>query len=66
MHFWVREVAGWLLVLAGLLALAGAIAALLRDVERAQELGQAGRVLAQEKFSIETNVRALARILAAG
>lgn len=44
-------------------ALANAIEQLLRDPARARALGRAGRELAQEKFSIEANVRALAKIL---
>ena len=44
-------------------ALAVATEGLLRDSNRARELGRAGRERAQAKFSIETNVRALREIL---
>ncbi|MGI8821356.1 MAG: glycosyltransferase family 4 protein [Chthoniobacterales bacterium] len=44
-------------------ALAEAMSGLLTDRENAQRLGVSGRELAEEKFSIETNVRALAEIL---
>jgi glycosyltransferase involved in cell wall biosynthesis len=44
-------------------ALASAIDALLDQPERAREMGARGRVVAQERFAIEPNVRALAAIL---
>ena len=46
------------------LALADAIERIIGDQQRARQLGAAGRELAAEKFSVETNVRALAAILA--
>ena len=46
------------------LALADAIECAISDPEVASRLGAAGRQVAAEKFSIETNVRALAAILA--
>jgi glycosyltransferase involved in cell wall biosynthesis len=45
-------------------ALADAIESLVTQPSRAQELGRAARKIAEAKFSIETNVRALAEILA--
>ncbi len=47
-------------------ALARAIADLLTDVAKAQQLGSHGRELAARRFSIETNVRALADVLRRG
>jgi glycosyltransferase involved in cell wall biosynthesis len=46
------------------LPLADAIERMITQPERARELGAAGRRVAAEKFSIETNVRALSEILA--
>lgn len=45
-------------------ALGHAMEQLLDDEERARKLGHAGRTLAEEKFAIQTNVQALAGILA--
>ena len=47
------------------LPLVNAIERVITQPERARELGAAGRQLAAERFSIETNVRALSAILAA-
>jgi glycosyltransferase involved in cell wall biosynthesis len=45
-------------------ALADALERIISQPEHARQLGAAGRQLAAERFSVETNVRALAAILA--